>query len=111
MSHSGSRNESSGRGSYAGEYVTFEGKATSRKVSLDVTVDGTEGAALGVMSQGELHSLALALFLPRVTLEASPFRFLVIDDPGSVHGPRPVPKLGPAGIDERTVPLEIKLKL
>ena len=24
---------------------------------------------------------------------------------------RPVPKLGPAGIDERTVPLEIKLKL
>ncbi len=63
------------------EDVTFEGKATSRKVSLDVTVDGTEGAALGVMSQGELHSLALALFLPRATLEASPFRFLVIDDP------------------------------
>ena len=26
-------------------------------------------------------------------------------------GPRPVPKLGPAGIDERTAPLEISLKL
>ena len=25
--------------------------------------------------------------------------------------PRPVPKLGPAGIDERTAPLEIRLKL
>ena len=29
------------------EDVTFESKATSRKVSLDVTVNGTEGAALG----------------------------------------------------------------
>lgn len=63
------------------EDITFEGKSTSRRVSLDVTVDGTKGAALGVMSQGELHSLALSLFLPRATLEASPFRFLVIDDP------------------------------
>ena len=25
--------------------------------------------------------------------------------------PRPVPKLGPAGIDERTAPLEIRLRL
>jgi len=61
--------------------ITFEGKTTSRRVKLDVTVDGTESAALGVMSQGELHSLALALFLPRASLDASPFRFLVIDDP------------------------------
>lgn len=73
------------------EDVTFEGKATSRKVNLDVTVDGTEGAALGVMSQGELHSLALALFLPRATLDASPFRFLVIDDP--------VQSMDPARVD------------
>jgi hypothetical protein len=44
-------------------------------------VDGTEGAALGVMSQGELHSLALSLFLPRATLPGSPFGFIVVDDP------------------------------
>jgi hypothetical protein len=52
-----------------------------RRVTLDVTVDGVPGAALGVMSQGELHSLALSLFLPRATLPDSPFRFVVIDDP------------------------------
>ncbi len=33
------------------------------------------------MSQGELHALALSLFLPRATSSSSPFRFLVIDDP------------------------------
>ena len=44
-------------------------------------IDGVAGAALGVMSQGELHALALALFLPRATLPESPFRFVVIDDP------------------------------
>jgi len=63
------------------ENITFQGRSTSRRVSLDVTVDGVPGAALGVMSQGELHSLALSLFLPRATLEWSPFRFLMIDDP------------------------------
>jgi energy-coupling factor transporter ATP-binding protein EcfA2 len=52
-----------------------------RRVTLDVTVDGVSGAALGVMSQGELHALALSLFLPRATLPASPFGFIVIDDP------------------------------
>jgi hypothetical protein len=50
-------------------------------VALQVTVDGTPAEALGVMSQGELHSLALSLFLPRATLPESPFRFLCIDDP------------------------------
>jgi hypothetical protein len=52
-----------------------------------VSVDGTPGAALGVMSQGELHAMALALFLPRATLPASPFRFLVIDDPVQAMDP------------------------
>ena len=33
------------------------------------------GAALGVMSQGELHSLALSIFLPGVTLAESSFPF------------------------------------
>jgi recombinational DNA repair ATPase RecF len=73
------------------EDVTFEGKATARRVKLEVTVDGTEGAALGVMSQGELHSLALSLFLPRATLDRSPFRFLIIDDP--------VQSMDPARVD------------
>jgi hypothetical protein len=60
-------------------------------VELDVTVDGVPGAALGVMSQGELHALALSLFLPRATMDASPFRFVVIDDP--------VQSMDPARVD------------
>jgi recombinational DNA repair ATPase RecF len=61
--------------------IQLTGEGTRRRVALDVTVDGIEGAALGVMSQGELHSLALSLFVPRATLPESPFRFIVIDDP------------------------------
>jgi energy-coupling factor transporter ATP-binding protein EcfA2 len=61
--------------------VSLEGKATSRRVNLSVSVDAVEGAALSVMSQGELHALALSLFLPRATLADSPFRFVLIDDP------------------------------
>ncbi len=63
------------------EDIRLMGAANSRRVQLDVAVDGTAGAALGVMSQGELHSLALALFLPRATMAASPFGFVLIDDP------------------------------
>ncbi|MFC9229884.1 AAA family ATPase [Streptomyces decoyicus] len=67
-------------------------KAAVRKLVMDVSVDGTEAAALGVMSQGELHSLALSLFLPRAAAPDSPFGFVVIDDPvqsmdpAKVHG-------------------------
>ena len=61
--------------------IELSGARTTRRVTLDVTVDGVQGAALGVMSQGELHALALSLFLPRATLPESPFRFVVIDDP------------------------------
>ncbi|MEO3818662.1 AAA family ATPase [Plantactinospora sp. B24E8] len=61
--------------------IRLAGAGPSRRVDLRVSVDGVPGAALGVMSQGELHSLALALFLPRATMPESPFRFLVIDDP------------------------------
>ena len=66
-------------------------KSNRRAVDLDVTVDGQQGAALGVMSQGELHSLALSLFIPRATLPESPFRFVVIDDP--------VQSMDPARVD------------
>ncbi len=71
--------------------VHLGGAGKARKVELKVTVDGQEGAALGVMSQGELHSLALSLFIPRATLEESPFRFVVIDDP--------VQSMDPARVD------------
>ncbi|TCJ40367.1 AAA family ATPase [Parafrankia sp. BMG5.11] len=71
--------------------VRLTGSANQRRVDLDVTVDGVDGAALGVMSQGELHALGLALFLPRATSDASPFRFLVVDDP--------VQSMDPAKVD------------
>lgn len=61
--------------------ISLEGAATRRHVVVDGTVDGVPAGALSVMSQGELHSLALALFIPRATTPASPFRFLVLDDP------------------------------
>lgn len=63
------------------ESVQLAGKRTKRHLKLDVSLEGVGSAALGVMSQGELNSLALSLFLPRMTLAQSPFRFLVIDDP------------------------------
>ncbi|HEX9188571.1 MAG TPA: AAA family ATPase [Vicinamibacteria bacterium] len=71
--------------------IQLTGEGTRRRVALDVTVDGVPGAALGVMSQGELHSLALSLFVPRATLPESPFRFVVIDDP--------VQSMDPARVD------------
>lgn len=73
------------------ERIVFAGKANLRHVDLGVTVDGVGSAALGVMSQGELHALALSLFLPRAMLPESPFRFVVIDDP--------VQSMDPARVD------------
>ncbi len=71
--------------------ILLEGSSTHRRLSLDATVDGVPCAALGVMSQGELHALGLALFLPRATTPDSPFRFLIIDDP--------VQSMDPAKVD------------
>ena len=67
--------------------LELEGASTRRHLVLDVSVDGTDGQALGVMSQGEIHSLALSLFLPRVLLPESPFGFVVIDDPVQAMDP------------------------
>ena len=67
--------------------VGLSGDGTRRRVDLDVRVDGTDGAALGVVSQGEVNCLALSLFFPRATLPGSPFRFLVIDDPVQAMDP------------------------
>jgi recombinational DNA repair ATPase RecF len=68
----------------------LSGAATRRALELDVTIDGTPGAALGTMSQGEINALALSIFLPRATMTASPFRFLVIDDPVQAMDPAKV---------------------
>lgn len=66
------------------------GSATSRKIKLEVLVDGASSDARGVMSQGELNSLALSLFLPRALLGDSPFGFVVIDDPVQAMDPSKV---------------------
>jgi hypothetical protein len=70
--------------------IELAGTATRRRVVVDVSVDGIASEALGVMSQGELHSLALSLFLPRATLDESPFRFVIIDDPVQAMDPAKV---------------------
>ena len=80
--------------------LALAGSATTRRLLLDVSVDGAEGQALGVMSQGELHSLALSLFLPRVLLQDSPFGFVIIDDPVQAMDPGKVDGL--ARVLERT---------
>lgn len=61
--------------------ISLAGAANRRHVVVDGCVDGVSTGALSVMSQGELHALALAMFIPRATNPESPFRFLVLDDP------------------------------
>lgn len=70
-------------------HLRLQGTSTSnlRRLTLDVSIDGEAGSALGVMSQGELNCLALSLFLPRASLPESPFRFIVIDDPVQAMDP------------------------
>src|SRR4029077_14940310 len=61
--------------------IELAGAGIKRRVSLTVSVDGEAAEALGVVSHGALHALALSLFLPRATLPESPFRFVWIDAP------------------------------
>ncbi|MEV0031064.1 AAA family ATPase [Nocardia sp. NPDC050793] len=70
--------------------LCLEGTATRRKLRIDSLVDGVAADGLTVLSQGELHALALALFLPRATMAESPFRFLVLDDPVQAMDPAKV---------------------
>lgn len=70
--------------------LTLAGTATRRRVEIATAVDGAEAPAFSVMSQGELHALALALFLPRATMDESPFRFVVLDDPVQAMDPAKV---------------------
>ncbi|GAA5199576.1 ATP-binding protein [Rugosimonospora acidiphila] len=81
---------------------------TRRRIALPVSVDGVDnGTALGVMSQGELHALGLAAFLPRSCADESPFRFVVIDDPVQSMDPAKVDGLarvlGDLAIDRQIV--------
>jgi energy-coupling factor transporter ATP-binding protein EcfA2 len=70
--------------------VQMVGSGPRRGVQLDVSVEGTDTSALSVMSQGELNSLALSLFLPRATMQESPFGFVIIDDPVQALDPAKV---------------------
>lgn len=79
--------------------LTLEGSGTQRRSVLRVEVDGKPAQALGVMSQGELHAIALSLFVPRATTAGSPFRFIVIDDP--------VQSMDPARVDGLARVLEL----
>jgi energy-coupling factor transporter ATP-binding protein EcfA2 len=71
--------------------IKLSGKGKARHAEFDVKVDDSGAAALGVMSQGELHALALSVFLPRAMRDESPFRFVMIDDP--------VQSMDPAKVD------------
>ncbi len=70
--------------------MRLAGAATRSHVDFDVTVDGEPASGLGVMSQGEVNALALSVFLPRAISEASPLRFVVIDDPVQAMDPAKV---------------------
>ncbi|MEU7756720.1 AAA family ATPase [Micromonospora sp. NPDC049171] len=62
-------------------HLRMEGANNTRRLLFPVAADGVETNALAVMSQGELHALGLAVFLPRACAETSPYRFVIIDDP------------------------------
>ena len=61
--------------------ITLRKIGRQGRADFGVSADGEPANALGVMSQGELLALSLSVFLPRVALDESPFRFAVIDDP------------------------------
>mgnify|MGYP000927473301 CR=1 FL=1 len=52
-----------------------------REAKPTCSVDGHPAKARGVLSQGELHAVALSMFIPRAMQADSPFGFLMIDDP------------------------------
>ena len=70
--------------------LALTGHANRRQLEIATSIDGEGGAALAVMSQGELNALSLSLFLARALLPESPFRFLVIDDPVQAMDPAKV---------------------
>lgn len=67
-------------------------KVPTFRVSLSFSIEDGQELERGVLSQGEMHSLALSVFLPLMMQDQSPFGFAVIDDPvqvmdtDAVHG-------------------------
>lgn len=61
--------------------IELTGHGNAKRVALKVTVDDKAAPALGVLSQGELNAMTLSLFLPRVLMPATPFGFVIVDDP------------------------------
>jgi len=61
--------------------LVLEGANTRRRLELTCTTEGKPAMARSILSQGELHAIALSLFLPRATHADSPFGFILIDDP------------------------------
>ena len=70
--------------------ISLEGANTRRRVHISSSVDGEDAVGITVLSQGELHALALALFLPRASMADSPFRFVILDDPVQAMDPAKV---------------------
>lgn len=70
--------------------LQLTGTNTSRRLRVSGAIDGEPVESFAVFSQGELHALTLALFLPRATLADSPFRFVVLDDPVQAMDPAKV---------------------
>jgi recombinational DNA repair ATPase RecF len=70
--------------------ITLSGQRSRGIVNLAASVDGAPTDGLPVMSQGELNAIAMALFLPRATMPASPLRFVLLDDPVQAMDPEKV---------------------
>ena len=70
--------------------LELTGTSNRRRVRISGAIDGEQMDSFAVFSQGELHALALSLFLPRATLSESPFRFVVLDDPVQAMDPAKV---------------------
>jgi ABC-type hemin transport system ATPase subunit len=70
--------------------IRLSGSRNRRQADVAATVDGLDSPALAVMSQGEVNALALSVFLPHAMLPASPFGFVVIDDPVQAMDPAKV---------------------
>ncbi|MGH1488192.1 MAG: hypothetical protein ACRBK7_02165, partial [Acidimicrobiales bacterium] len=69
-----------------GDSIEFEamqllGSKSKRKLDLNCQTEGQSAKARSILSVGQMHALALSIFIPRATHTDSPFGFLFIDDP------------------------------
>ena len=78
-----------------------------RRAEVAVSVDGSAASAFGVMSQGELHSLAVSVFLPQRRLPREPVSLHGHRRPGAEHGScqgrRPRPSARRAATDRQVI--------